>query len=153
MIPVYSYGDEVRVIRNLRNDGSFPGVDKGQLLVRRGETGHVRNLGTFLQDQIIYTVHFIQADIQVGCREEELIPASAPWVNSRYENRDKVVAALTLSLRGEVVVPLKTPGEVFKVIRNEDAVHYHVQFSGHLLIVPETALHPFNPIEEQIHAT
>ena len=153
MIPVYSYGDEVRVIRNLRNDGSFPGVDKGQLLVRRGETGHVRNLGTFLQDQIIYTVHFVQADIQVGCREEELIPASEPWVNSRYENRDKVVAALALSLRGEVVVPLNTPGEVFKVIRNEDAVHYHVQFSGHLLIVPETALHPFNPIEEQIHAT
>lgn len=153
MIPVYSYGDEVRVIRNLRNDGSFPGVDKGQLLVRRGETGHVRNLGTFLQDQIIYTVHFIQADIQVGCREEELIPASAPWINSRFENRDRVVAAQSLSLRGEVIVPLDTPGEVFKVIRHEDAVHYHVQFPGHLLIVPESALDSFDPEEALSHAS
>lgn len=153
MIPVYSYGDEVRVIRNLRNDGSFPGVDKGQLLVRRGETGHVRNLGTFLQDQIIYTVHFIQADIQVGCREEELIPASAPWINSRFENRDRVVAAQALSLRGEVIVPLDTPGEVFKVIRHKDAVHYHVQFPGHLLIVPESALDSFDPEEALSHAS
>ncbi len=153
MIPVYSYGDEVRVIRNLRNDGSFPGVDKGQLLVRRGETGHVRNLGTFLQDQIIYTVHFIQADIQVGCREEELIPASAPWINSRFENRDRVVAAQALSLRGEVIVPLDTPGEVFKVIRHEDAVHYHVQFPGHLLIVPESALDSFDLEEALSHAS
>ncbi|KGK41232.1 protein NifZ [Nitrincola sp. A-D6] len=153
MIPVYNYGDEVRVIRNLRNDGSFPGVDKGQLLVRRGETGHVRNLGTFLQDQIIYTVHFIQADIQVGCREEELVPASTPWIDSRFENRDKVVAALALSLRGEVIVPLDTPGEVFKVIRHEDAVHYHVQFPGHLLIVPESALHSLHQEEELSHAS
>ncbi|QEW05079.1 nitrogen fixation protein NifZ [Nitrincola iocasae] len=153
MIPVYSYGDEVRVIRNLRNDGSFPGVDKGQLLVRRGETGHVRNLGTFLQDQIIYTVHFIQADIQVGCREEELIPASASWINSRFENRDRVVAAQALSLRGEVIVPLDTPGEVFKVIRHEDAVHYHVQFPGHLLIVPESALDSLDPEEALSHAS
>jgi nitrogen fixation protein NifZ len=153
MIPVYNYGDEVRVIRNLRNDGSFPGVDKGQLLVRRGETGHVRNLGTFLQDQIIYTVHFIQADIQVGCREEELVPASTPWIDSRFENRDKVVAALALSLRGEVIVPLDTLGEVFKVIRHEDAVHYHVQFPGHLLIVPESALHSFDPEKEPSHAS
>lgn len=153
MIPVYSYGDEVRVTRNLRNDGSFPGVDKGQLLVRRGETGHVRNLGTFLQDQIIYTVHFIQDDIQVGCREEELIPASAPWINSRFENRDRVVAAQALSLRGEVIVPLDTPGEVFKVIRHEDAVHYHVQFPGHLLIVPESALDSFDLEEALSHAS
>ncbi len=153
MIPVYSYGDEVRVTRNLRNDGSFPGVDKGQLLVRRGETGHVRNLGTFLQDQIIYTVHFIQADIQVGCREEELIPASASWINSRFENRDRVVAAQALSLRGEVIVPLDTPGEVFKVIRHEDAVHYHVQFPGHLLIVPESALDSFDLEEALSHAS
>ncbi|WP_417582335.1 nitrogen fixation protein NifZ [Nitrincola sp.] len=153
MIPVYSYGDEVRVTRNLRNDGSFPGVDKGQLLVRRGATGHVRNLGTFLQDQIIYTVHFIEDDIQVGCREEELIPASAPWVDSRFENRDKVVAALALSLRGEVIVPLDTLGEVFKVIRDEKVVHYHVQFPGHLLIVPESALDNFEPEEALSHAS
>ncbi len=60
MKPVYDYGDEVRVIRNLRNDGSFPGKDKGDLLIRRGQVGHVRNMGTFLQDQIIYTVHFVE---------------------------------------------------------------------------------------------
>ena len=147
MQPIFDYGDEVRVTRNLRNDGSFPGKDKGDLLIRRGQVGHVRNIGTFLQDQIIYTVHVIEEDLQVGCREEELLAASDPWVPSRFENRDKVISRLGLSLRGEVVVEPGGEGEILKVYRDDPAgVYYHVLFPGHVLAVPETAL--LSPEEE-----
>ena len=44
-----------------------------------GGFGYVRNVGTFLQDQIIYAVYFTEVDRTVGCREEELISAQEPW--------------------------------------------------------------------------
>ena len=55
----FDYGDEVRVVRNVRNDGTYPGLDVGAFLVRRGSTGYVMNVGTFLQDHVIYSVHFL----------------------------------------------------------------------------------------------
>jgi len=45
MRPKYDYGAEVRVIRNLRNDGTYPGLATGTLLVRRGSIGFVRDVG------------------------------------------------------------------------------------------------------------
>ncbi|MCG7955160.1 MAG: nitrogen fixation protein NifZ, partial [Candidatus Thiodiazotropha endolucinida] len=68
MRPKYEYGEAVRVIRNLRNDGTYPGEVTGRLLVRRGSVGYVRDVGTFLQDQLIYTVDFIDQNRRVGCR-------------------------------------------------------------------------------------
>jgi nitrogen fixation protein NifZ len=141
MRPAYDYGDEVRVTRNVRNDGTFPGIDTGTLLVRRGSTGHVVNIGTFLQDQIIYTVHFLDIDRMVGCREEELIPAHAPWTPSRFESREKVAAARHLVVRGETRAALGSVGEVLRVLRDAaPEVHYEVMFPGHVLRVPESAL-------------
>lgn len=52
----WDYGDGVRLIRNVRNDGTYPGLDPGAPLVRRGSIGYVVNVGTFLQDQVIYSV-------------------------------------------------------------------------------------------------
>jgi hypothetical protein len=60
VLPRFDHGDEVRVRRNVRNDGTFPGEPTGALLVRRGSVGYVRDVGTFLQDQIIYSVHFLE---------------------------------------------------------------------------------------------
>jgi nitrogen fixation protein NifZ len=141
MLPTYDYGDEVRVTRNVRNDGTFPGIATGDLLVRRGSTGHVVNIGTFLQDQIIYTVHFLDIDRMIGCREEELIPAAAQWTPSRFESREKVEAARHLVVRGETRAALGSVGEVLRVLRDEASeVHYEVIFAGHVLRVPESAL-------------
>lgn len=141
MRPAYDYGDELRVTRNVRNDGSFPGVPTGTLLVRRGSTGHVVNIGTFLQDQIIYAVHFLDIARVVGCREEELIPAAAPWTPSRFESREKVAATRHLVIRGETRAALGSVGEILRVRRPADGeVHYEVIFPGHLLLVPESAL-------------
>ena len=144
MLPRWDQGDAVRVIRNVRNDGTYPGVNTGDLLVRRGRIGHVRNVGTFLQDQIIYSVHFLDEGRLVGCREEELIGIDEPWVESRFEVRQKVRAARALAIRGEVRVPPGSRGEILNIERSvEQRVLYHVHFDclpGNPLQVPEAAL-------------
>ena len=150
----YDYGDEVRVIRNVRNDGTYPGLDVGAFLIRRGSVGYVVNVGTFLQDQVIYSVHFINEQRLVGCREEELIPAAAPWTPSRFEFRDKVTSRINLAVDGEIVAAVGTEGEVLKVLRNDDPdqVQYHVRFTGRTLQVPESVLSPL-ALEEEASAT
>jgi nitrogen fixation protein NifZ len=142
MRPRFEHGDEVRVLRNVRNDGTFPGLALGAPLVRRGSTGYVCDLGLFLQDQIIYTVHFLAEDKRVGCREEELQLASEPWTASRFEFRDKVATRLRLGAGGRVLVERGEVGEVIKVLRDTpEGVGYHVVFAGcNTLLVPESAL-------------
>jgi nitrogen fixation protein NifZ len=144
MLPRWGEGDTVRVVRNVRNDGTFPGVDTGQLLVRRGRIGYVREIGTFLQDQIIYSVHFLEEERIVGCREEELIDIDEPWVESRFEVRQRVRAARPLAIRGEIRVPLGSRGEILNVDRAATpGPLYHTHFDclpGNPLLVPEAAL-------------
>lgn len=141
-LPLYEYGDEVRVIRNVRNDGTYPGMDTGALLIRRGAVGCVYDVGTYLQDQLIYRVHFLDSGRTVGCREEELIRASEPWVPSLFEFRDSVVATCGFAVRGERVVSQGQLGSVMKVLRDwPGGVQYHVHFgNGRVLQVPEHSL-------------
>lgn len=141
MRPEYDYGDAVRVLRNVRNDGTYPGLDRGSLLVKRGSVGYVQNVGTFLQDQVIYSVHFMDVDRIIGCRAAELQSENDPWVPSRFEFHDRVVAALPLGKQGQVVVEQGAEGEIEKVLRDSpDGVFYHVRFSGRTLQVPESAI-------------
>jgi nitrogen fixation protein NifZ len=159
MLPRFEYGDQVRVTRNVRNDGTYPGLVMGNLLVRRGSVGYVMNVGTFLQDQLIYTVNFLDQNRIVGCREEELIGIDEPWIPSQFETREKVRAALTLAVDGEVLVPAGTEGEVMRVLRtpmevplggdSDKGVQYHVHFPGHVLQVPE---HCLAPLSDESHA-
>lgn len=147
----WEYGDQVRVIRNVRNDGTFPGMEPGDLLIRRGSIGYVVDVGTFLQDQVIYSVHFLDAGRIVGCREEELIDISETWVPSRYEFREKVASAINLSVGGELLVPEGSIGEVIKVIREDgaEAASYHIHFEclkGRLLAIPERLLLAATPV-------
>jgi nitrogen fixation protein NifZ len=141
MRPLYNYGDEVRVMRNVRNDGTYPGLEMGAPLIKRGSVGYVQSVGTYLQEYIIYSVHFVKEDILVGCKEEELLGASEPWVPSEFEFRDKVQAKIRLAINGEVLVEQNDQGEVLKVLRDmPNGVHYHVRFPGRTLLVPESAL-------------
>jgi nitrogen fixation protein NifZ len=141
MRPRFEYGEAVRVIRNVRNDGTYPGEPTGRLLVRRGSVGYVRDVGTFLQDQIVYSVDFIDSQCMVGCREPELQLASDPWVPTRFEFRDKVTPRMPLAIQGEVIARPGDSGEVEKVLREqENGPAYHVRFSGRTLQVPECAL-------------
>lgn len=146
--PLFEYGDKVRVTRNVRNDGTYPGMEIGDFLVRRGSVGHVTNIGTFLQDQIIYSVHFLDEGKMVGCRQEELIEATAPWNPSKFEFRDKVQAKVSLAVNGDVLVEAGDQGEVLKVLRDNTPVSYHVRFPGRTLQVPETAIDSYDSKEE-----
>jgi nitrogen fixation protein NifZ len=141
--PRFDYGEAVRVLRNIRNDGTFPGHATGTLLVPRGSVGYVRDVGTFLQDQIIYSVHFVDAGRVVGCREEELQLAEDPWSPSRFEFREQVAARVRLAANGRVLVEQGEVGEVVKVIAAAGGFAYHVYFPGrNTLQVPEGALEP-----------
>lgn len=141
----YDIGDALRVVRNVRNDGTYPGAETGELLVRRGSVGTVVDIGTFLQDQVIYSVHFLESDRIVGCREEELIGADEPWIPSTFEVRERVLAAKTLTLGADASVPRGAVGEVLRVVRDGEVVIYYVHFAclaGRTLAVPESALAP-----------
>lgn len=139
------------MIRNIRNDGTYPGEKTGNLLVRRGSTGYVRSRGTFLQDQIIYEVHFFEQGRVVGCREEELISIDEEWVPSRFEFREKVRSKLKLAVKGNVIAEVGDIGEIIKVLRwQEDGVAYHVRFPGHTLLVPEASLEPAELADEEV---
>lgn len=144
MKPRFEYGSEVRLTRNVRNDGTYPGLEIGDFLVKRGSVGYVQDVGTYLQDQIIYKVHFIDEDKLVGCREEELIAGDDLWNPSKFEFRDKVICNKSLSVQGEVIVELGDKGEVLKVLRDlPGGVQYHVRFPGHTLQVAESILDSF----------
>ncbi|MBI5918522.1 MAG: nitrogen fixation protein NifZ [Nitrosomonadales bacterium] len=141
MLPKFEFGDEVRIIRNVRNDGTYPGMPIGELLIRRGSTGFVVNVGTFLQDQLIYSVNFLDQNKIVGFREEELIAISEQWIPSKFESREKVRSKVTLAVRGEVRASPGSDGEILKVLRDEaGGVQYQVIFYDHVLQVPESVL-------------
>ncbi|WP_410014907.1 nitrogen fixation protein NifZ [Sodalis sp. RH24] len=142
MKPTYDFGDRVRVIRSLRNDGTFPGKARGEKLVRKGSIGYVREWGTFLQDEIIYQVHFVAEDCIVGCREHELISGSAPWIAGQFQFGDWVSAALPLAINGDPVVTEGQVGQIMDEIRDVQPMAYVVLFEGRLFRVPEVALTP-----------
>lgn len=72
--PAFNYGEKVRAKRMVRNDGTFPGKDVGELLVKKGEIGYVTSIGTFLQQFYIYGVEFVETGYKVGMRRKELDP-------------------------------------------------------------------------------
>lgn len=143
MNSIWDIGDTVRVVRNVRNDGTFAGTAVGELLVRCGSVGTIIDVGTFLIDQIIYTVHFLDIDRIVGCREEELIDAADTWLPSAFGSRDRIAAAKSLVLAAETRVEIGAIGEILRVMRDGDTPVYHVHFDclpGRVLAVPESAL-------------
>lgn len=141
----FDFGESVRVTRNVRNDGTYPGKEVGELLVRRGSVGNVIEVGTFLQDQVIFTVHFLDQGKMVGCRLEELIGADEPWNPSRFEFHDMVKCKIDLGMSGEVLFEKGTQGEILKVLRDLQPMQYHVRFPNKTLQVPESALEPADP--------
>lgn len=143
-MPRFQLEQQVRVLRTVRNDGTFPGKEVGDKLVLRGAVGYVKDVGTYLQDQTIYAVHFFDDQVMVGCREEELQDAADPWNPSRFEFRDKVTPKIPLAIGGEVIAEPGVEAEILKVLRDAPGgVAYHVRVPGRTLQVPETALAPY----------
>lgn len=76
--PVFGIGEKVRTRRVIRNDGTFPGKDVGEILARKGEEGYVVSIGTFLQQFYIYAIEFPETGYRVGMKRKELEPVNPP---------------------------------------------------------------------------
>lgn len=72
--PRFDYGQKVRSRKSIRNDGTFPGKDIGEILVKKGDEGYVTSIGTFLQQFYIYGVDFYSHGYRVGMKGKELEP-------------------------------------------------------------------------------
>jgi len=70
--PQFDYGQKVRSIKTIRNDGTFPGKDIGEVLVKKGDIGYVTSIGTFLQQYYIYGIDIVESGYRVGMRGKEL---------------------------------------------------------------------------------
>jgi len=68
----FELGTKVKATALIRNDGTFPGRQVGDVLVKPGDVGYVRDIGSFLQRFRIYAVDFIGLNRVVGLREGEL---------------------------------------------------------------------------------
>jgi nitrogen fixation protein NifZ len=70
--PAFEYGEKVRSRHTIRNDGTFPGKEIGDVLVTKGDEGYVTSIGTFLQQFYIYGVDFLTSGYRVGMKRKEL---------------------------------------------------------------------------------
>jgi len=70
--PRFAYGEKVMSTKTVRNDGTFPGREIGDILVKKGDVGYVTSIGTFLQQFYIYGVDFVAHGYRVGMKGREL---------------------------------------------------------------------------------
>ena len=88
--PKFHIGQKVRLLNDVKNDGTYPFGAVGTLLMPAGSEGHVRKIGDYLQTITIYEVHFFNLEMPVeivGCREHELEPLE-DFVDPEEEERE-----------------------------------------------------------------
>lgn len=71
--PRFDYGECVAARVCVRNDGTYPGREIGELLVDKGDLGYVTAIGSFLQQFWIYSVDFPGRGVKVGMKGRELV--------------------------------------------------------------------------------
>jgi nitrogen fixation protein NifZ len=76
--PAFRPGEKVRATRYVKNDGTYPHREIGDILVQKGDVGYVRDIGIFLQQFYIYAVEFVDRDVVVGMRGQELVSLDRP---------------------------------------------------------------------------
>ena len=73
-IPRYQWGQRVKALIDLRNDGTFPDAALEALLVSIGDVGEIVQVGTHTEANLpVYLVEFGER-LVVGCLEEEILP-------------------------------------------------------------------------------
>jgi nitrogen fixation protein NifZ len=70
--PAFERGDRVKALRDVRNDGTYPGSSIGEFLIRKGEIGYVSQVGTYLNRFYVFAVDFIECERLVGMRAHEI---------------------------------------------------------------------------------
>jgi nitrogen fixation protein NifZ len=72
--PKYDWGQRVKVLVDLLNDGSFPEKDEDAVLAPAGTMGEIVQVGMHSESNTpIYLVEFSE-DCVVGCLEDEISP-------------------------------------------------------------------------------
>lgn len=148
----FEIGDEVRVVRTIRNDGSVTDdSSKGNVLVKAGETGYVRSLGFFLQNQIIFRVYFPSEDRETGVRNEELLKSDLPWQENVFYRKQRVPLNYSLAHKGQVFARKNETVEIRDIKRNLDTglLQYLVLAKGQWVWLEQGALQRPEPLPEQ----
>ncbi|MFL9824721.1 nitrogen fixation protein NifZ [Rhodoplanes sp. SY1] len=78
--PRFMPGEKVQSTKHIKNDGTYPRREIGDILVRKGDVGYVRDIGTFLQQFYVYAVEFVDRGVIVGMRGRELVSLDRPAV-------------------------------------------------------------------------
>jgi nitrogen fixation protein NifZ len=73
-MPKYQWGQRVRCLIDLVNDGTFPEAEENALLVPAGGVGEIVQVGSHVDSNTpIYLVEFNEKHV-IGCLEEEISP-------------------------------------------------------------------------------
>lgn len=73
-VPLYEWGQRVRALDDLVNDGTFPDHPDDALLVAAGSWGEIVQIGMHSEGNTpVYLVEFGEK-LVVGCLEEEISP-------------------------------------------------------------------------------
>jgi len=70
--PEFDLGDKVRSLTLIRNDGTYPMMPVGTVLIDEGDVGYINSIGTYLQQFYIYGVDFFERGKVVGMRAKEI---------------------------------------------------------------------------------
>jgi nitrogen fixation protein NifZ len=72
--PKYQWGQRVRCVIDLVNDGSYPNAAEDALLVASGGLGEIVQVGAHVDSSTpVYLVEFDEKYV-IGCLEEEIAP-------------------------------------------------------------------------------
>jgi nitrogen fixation protein NifZ len=72
--PKYQWGQRVKALTGLHNDGSFPDAPAEALLVPEGAAGEIVQVGRHAEANLaVYLVEFGER-LVVGCFEHEIVP-------------------------------------------------------------------------------
>ena len=73
--PKYQWGQPVKTVVDLLNDGSYPDVEENVLLIASGTQGEIVQTGMHEESNTpVYIVEFPDGKV-IGCMEQELEPA------------------------------------------------------------------------------
>lgn len=73
-LPKYQWGQPVRALVDLHNDGTFPGAAPDEKLVAIGDFGEIVQIGSHVESSTpVYLVEFADRRV-IGCLEEEIAP-------------------------------------------------------------------------------
>ncbi len=70
--PKFERSQKVRSLTTIRNDGTYPGMSRGEVLIEAGDLGYVQSIGEFLNRYYIYAVDFFERGRIVGMRRHEI---------------------------------------------------------------------------------